>query len=232
MKFMLGGGIVALMLVLALLLRPQLDAFGRFVRRLSNLERAFLAGFLVLFVAYGGTKPPTPPDPPEPPTPPEPPPSTNCTMSVSVPGWHEVSFPVLPEGGKPEEIFSAVVDQIGYVARGSANWSPTAGGTLTTLEIGKGYWLQTTASNVVWTVTGQDNPDVEIALKPGWNLIGYPLLEEGEIATVLATALATGNIRYICSGTCVFPGTLTTLTPGKGYWVYAEAEGTVRFAAP
>ena len=100
------------------------------------------------------------------------------------------------------------------------------------LEIGKGYWLQTTVSNVVWTVTGQDNPNVEIALKAGWNLIGYPLLEEGEIETVLATALATGNIRYICSGTCVFPGTLTTLAPGKGYWLYAEAEGTVRFVVP
>ena len=110
MKFMLGGGIVALLLMLALLLRPQLDAFCRFVRRLSNLERAIFAGFLILFVAYGGTKPPTPPDPPEPP------PSTNCTISVSVPGWHEVSFPVLPEGGKPEEVFAAVVDQIGYVA--------------------------------------------------------------------------------------------------------------------
>ena len=73
MKVLLAGGIAAVVVMLALLLKPQLDGFQSVVRRLSNLERAFLAGFLVLFVAYGGTKPPTPPDPPEPPAPPDPP---------------------------------------------------------------------------------------------------------------------------------------------------------------
>ena len=140
-----------------------------------------------------------------------------------------MSFPVLPEGGKPEDVFAPVVDKIGYVTYGSKNWNPLTGGTLTALEIGKGYWVQTTAESVSWTVTGLANPDVEIALKAGWNLIGYPLLEEGEIETVLATALATGKIDWIYSGSRVYPGMLTTLTPGKGYWVYANAAVTIRF---
>ena len=151
------------------------------------------------------------------------------SMSIYGAGWHEVSFNVLSEGGKPEDVFASVEDKIDYVTYGSQNWNPLRGGTLTALEIGKGYWVQTTAENVSWTVTGQANPGVEIALKAGWNLIGYPLLEEGEIETVLATALATGNIRYIYSGSRVYPGTLTTMTPGKGYWVYAEAAGLIRF---
>ena len=150
-------------------------------------------------------------------------------LTVSGQGWHEVSFPVLPTSSNPADVFAPVADKIGYVTYSSKNWSPTSGGTLTVLEIGKGYWVQTTAESVSWTVTGQTNPDVEIALKPGWNLIGYPLLEEGEIETVLATALATGNIRYIYSGSRVYPGTLTTMTSGKGYWVYAEAAGAIRF---
>ena len=150
-------------------------------------------------------------------------------LSVAGMGWHEVSFPVLPEGGDPADVFAPVADKIGFVTYGSKNWSPTTGGTLTALEVGKGYWVQTTAENVAWTVTGQGNPDVEIALKAGWNLIGYPLLEEGEVEAVLATALATGKIVYIYSGSRVYPGPLTTLAPGKGYWVYANAAVTIRF---
>lgn len=156
----------------------------------------------------------------------------SMTLSIPRAGWHEVSFAVLPANGSPEEVFAAVEDKIGYVTYGSANWSPTSGGTLTALEVGKGYWVQTTAEGVTWTVTGRGNPDVEIALQPGWNLIGYSLLEEGEIETVLATALATGKIGFICSGSRVYPGTLAMLTPGKGYWVYANAAVTIRFDAP
>ena len=153
--------------------------------------------------------------------------SLNLTLPSA--GWHEVSFNVLPAGGAPEDVFSTVEGEIGYLTYGSRNWNPETAGTLTELEIGKGYWVQTTADNVSWTVSGYGNPDVEIALKAGWNLIGYPLLKEGEIETVLATALATGDIRYIYSGSRVYPGTLTTMTPGKGYWVYANAAVSIKF---
>ena len=152
-----------------------------------------------------------------------------CSISIAKAGWCEVSFSVLPEGASPEEVFADVLDKIGYVAYSSKNWNPQTGGTLTALEIGKGYWVQTTAANVSWTVTGQGDPGVEIALKAGWNLIGYPLFEEGEVETVLATALATEKIDYISSGSRVYPGTLTTLAPGKGYWVYANAAVTIKF---
>ena len=152
-------------------------------------------------------------------------------LSVSGQGWHEVSFAVLPESGDPADVFAPVEDKVGYVTYGSLNWNPLTGGTLMALEIGKGYWVQTTAANVSWPVTGQGNPGVEISLKPGWNLIGYPLFAEGEVETVLATALATGKIDWIYSGSRVYPGTLKTMAPGKGYWVYANAAVTIRFDA-
>ena len=156
------------------------------------------------------------------------------TMTMSIPraGWQEVSFAVLPESADPADVFAPVEDKVGYVTYGSLKWNPLTGGTLTALEIGKGYWVQTTAENVSWTVTGQDNPDVEITLRPGWNLVGYPFLEEGDVETVLATALESGKIDFIYSGSRVYPGTLTTLTPGKGYWLYANAAVTIRFDVP
>ena len=156
-------------------------------------------------------------------------PEKGALISLPGTGWHEVSFPVLPMGGDPADVFAPVADKIGYVTYGSKNWSPTTGGTLMALEIGKGYWVQTTAANVSWTVTGQGNPGVEITLKPGWNLIGYPLLEEGEIETVLATALATEKIDWIYSGSRVYPGTLTTMALGKGYWIHANETVAIKF---
>ena len=156
------------------------------------------------------------------------------TMTMSFPraGWQEVSFAVLPEGGDPADVFAPVENKVGYVTYGSLNWNPLTGGTLTELEIGKGYWVQTTAENVSWTVTGQANPDVEITLKPGWNLVGYPFLVEGEIERVLTTAMSTSKIDFIYSGSRVFPGTLTTMVPGKGYWIHAADAVTFRFDAP
>ena len=58
MKFVLAGGMIAVVLMLALPLRAQLHGLHCFVRRLSNFERTLLLGFLAVFVAYGGTKPP------------------------------------------------------------------------------------------------------------------------------------------------------------------------------
>ena len=156
---------------------------------------------------------------------------TNVIVAVSKAGWHEMSFPVLSANGNPATVFAPVESKIGYVTSGSLNWNPATGGTLVTMEIGNGYWVQTTVPNVTWAVVGQGNPTVEIALKSGWNLVGYPLLEAGEIETVLATALATGKILYICSESKVYPGTLTTLVPGKGYWVYADEAAKIRFDA-
>ena len=64
-------------------------------------------------------------------------------------GWHEVSFPVLPEGGSPDVVFKAVADKIGYVTCGNTNWSPLTGGTLASLEVGKGYGVYANAAATI-----------------------------------------------------------------------------------
>ena len=60
-KPLVVSGFAALMLVAVLVLRRQLDVFHRFVRRLSVPERAVLAGFLAVCIAYGGSKTNSPP---------------------------------------------------------------------------------------------------------------------------------------------------------------------------
>ena len=150
-------------------------------------------------------------------------------MSLEKAGWHEVSFSVLPKGGRPADVFAAVSAKIGCVMCGSNTWNPNSGGTLSTLEIGKGYRVQTLSDKVEWKVSGECDVTVRIPLGRGWNLIGYPLTAPGEIGSVLKTAFAKGMVRYVYSGAQVYPGTLTEMKPGKGYWVYADEPCTISF---
>ena len=152
-----------------------------------------------------------------------------CDLSLAKAGWHLVSFNVLPDDASPSSVFSSVSGKIESVVQGSKVWRPSAGGRLTSLQIGGGYWVRTTADNVSWSVVGFPNSGVEISLSKGWNLVGYPLLESGATATVLKTAFDSGKVTKVVSGTKVYPGRLTELSPGVGYWFYAPAACTITF---
>ena len=150
-------------------------------------------------------------------------------ITLSKAGWNRVSFNVLPDNPSPEEVFADVADKMDRVVQGIRTWKPGAGGRLAKLQIGVGYWVLTTEDNVTWSIAGSPNPGVEISLSKGWNLVGYPLLESGATATVLKTALDSGKVTKIVSGASVYPGRLTTMSPGGGYWVYAPSECTITF---
>lgn len=152
-----------------------------------------------------------------------------CDLSLAKAGWHLVSFNVLPDDASPSSVFSSVSGKIESVVQGGKVWRPSTGGRLTTLQVGGGYWVRTMMDNVSWSVVGFPNPDVEISLSKGWNLVGYPLLQSGATSAVLKTALDSGKVTKIVSGTKVYPGRLTELSPGVGYWFYAPAACTITF---
>lgn len=152
-----------------------------------------------------------------------------CQISLGGAGWHLVSFNALPADPSPAVAFAAVADKIGQVVRGSKVWNPVSGGRLVELEVGVGYWVQTKADDVEWTVVGTPDPGVEISLSKGWNLVGYPLPKSASPATVLKTAYNAGKFTQIVDGSKVYPGRLDSLEPGKGYWVYAPAACTITF---
>ena len=156
-------------------------------------------------------------------------PRSVCELALAKAGWHLVSFNVLPDDPSPAVVFANVADKIDRVVQGSKVWRPSAGGRLTEVQIGVGYWVRTTVDNVSWSVEGCPNPCVEIPLSKGWNLVGYPLSESGATATVLKTALDSGKVTKIVNGTKAYPGRLTELSPGVGYWFYAPAACTITF---
>ena len=101
------------------------------------------------------------------------------------------------------------------------------------MQLGVGYWVKTTSDNVEWTIYGKPDESVSIEVKAGWNLIGYPLLENGAPGAVLESAAKAGIVSSIVSGTKRWTpqsgGRLTEMTPGVGYWLKAEKAGTIKF---
>lgn len=155
--------------------------------------------------------------------------STVLEIALSTPKWHQVSFNVLPDDPSPEAVFADAAEKIGYVTSGSRYWSPDYGGNLQAIAVGAGYWVQTTGPDVELSVSGTPDPTASITLKPGWNLIGYTPVASAPVAKALASALSSGIITYVCYGSGIYPGSLATMQPGKGYWVYAVRSGSIAY---
>ena len=146
--------------------------------------------------------------------------------------WHIISFNVEPDDKSPAAVFGPVADKIMAVTQGIEFWMPGQVSPLTEIQLGKAYWVKATEDSVAWTVSGRVHPETAIVLEEGWNLIGYTLQDAGEITSVLATALADGAIDFITYGVDFYPGVLTKMEPGKGYWVHATKSYTLRYNEP
>ena len=154
-----------------------------------------------------------------------------CNISLAKTGWHLVSFSVLPDDPSPENVFGGELSKVGAIAdMGSLLWTPSYA-TLTELQTGEPYWINTTAPNLTLSVAGAPDPGRVFALKKGYNRIGYALVEEGRTVDVLEKALADGAITHVADdGSLFYPGGgLETMLPGKVYWVYAPAACTIRY---
>jgi len=81
----------------------------------------------------------------------------------------------------------------------------------------------------VLVIDGSEFEEVNISLQQGYNLIGYPSLEEKNITSVF-NGLNVTNIFTYENNTCKHynplrpdhVNTLKTMKPGYGYWVYAN----------
>lgn len=102
--------------------------------------------------------------------------------------------------------------------------------TLSTMEAGKGYWVDMACPGEM-TVVGNrtTNP---IALTPGLNLVGYNSLTPLPISEALTSIAnqysmiwAYGNDEWLFyDPNDQTGGTLQVLTPGTGYWIEAAEE--------
>ncbi|MCR9053269.1 MAG: hypothetical protein ACE362_24360 [Phaeodactylibacter xiamenensis] len=97
--------------------------------------------------------------------------------------------------------------------------------TLTSLEDGKGYWVNMAASQpVIFNGIPLDPTTTVIQLEEGWNLIGYTASEPQGVEEAFASIISILekvkdiNESYDPNIDPAF-NTLETIQPGKGYWV-------------
>lgn len=159
---------------------------------------------------------------------------SDWTLSLSLPtaDWHLVSLNALPDDVSPASVFAAAGSSVDYViGAGNEFWSPSYGGDMRSVEIGRGYWVHTTRNNVSFTVIGKGHPAKEMSLTAGWNLLGYNLHYAHAASDALATAVYENKIQFVCTtgDSSLFPYSPLTMEPGKGYWFYAERACTIAY---
>ncbi|MDP2918478.1 MAG: PKD domain-containing protein, partial [bacterium] len=153
-------------------------------------------------------------------------------------GWNLISLPTQLPSNNPVIVLDSVISDCESV------WTCNEAGEwqgyfpadflmnfsdLQTMETGKGYWLnmETAATLVLSKGILENNP---IALKTGWNLVGYNSLQPRKVANALASISGKCKTvqtfdagsgkweKYFFQGP-VFLNNLQNFEPGKGYWI-------------
>lgn len=159
-------------------------------------------------------------------------------------GWSQISYNLGIPDRAPQAVFSPIASQIErVVSMDHGTYIPTLPPALNTLkqtQLGKGYWINMKAPQ---TLVLRGDPLVlanqPVALSTGWNHIGYLPGVGGRIRDVMSGALSQGRIERITGIDGIFDplspdilNSMTTMHPGRGYWLKASAPCTFYYSAP
>jgi hypothetical protein len=103
------------------------------------------------------------------------------------------------------------------------------------METGKGYWINMKSDDTTFSVSGSEPTVKSISLASGWNLVGYNSLSSTSTTDAMSSVDGNWNSvwsfengewkRYDLTGPG-FLNDLTTMEPGKGYWINMESPDT------
>ena len=111
-------------------------------------------------------------------------------------------------------------------------------GTLKTLEAGQMYKVEMSQDDTFSKKEQMVDAAMPIALKPGWNWIGYPVNGAQDIAHALADLPAEegdmllGQEGFATFANGAWTGSQNTLETGKGYMYKSKSAKTLRFCSP
>jgi hypothetical protein len=158
------------------------------------------------------------------------------------PGWNLISLPVIPADLSIASVLAPIYGKYlgvwGYdQTNGWTVYRPGASGnTLTAFEAGKGYWIYITDTTVL-NLQGASAPR-QLALKQGWNLVGYSDAVEyyrdvdRGVSNTPGVQMVWGYRRGSewtgYSPLFNLPGyTRPRLTQSRGYWIKAANDTTL-----
>ena len=147
-------------------------------------------------------------------------------------GWNLVSFYVETGDMAPATVLAPIDEYLVQIKSLTQSYHPSVSSflnSLTSLNVSDGYWLKVT-EDVSFEIEGEVPAGVSIAVKEGWNLLGYPK-ENGvaladELNSLDSTLLQIKNLTDSYDPQLPeFLNTLTTMTPGLGYWLQVGQNG-------
>lgn len=151
-------------------------------------------------------------------------------------GWNMISAPLIQNNTSIQTVLSSIEEKWNCIRTYdtlNAEWNinatfwPDQLNDIHSLDHKTGFWINITEPNVTLTVQGLEANNTNIPLYAGWNLVGYPTLNE---AIDISDALwGTGADRVMVCDTSepynikeVGPAYL--MKPGEGYWVHVTSD--------
>ena len=170
-----------------------------------------------------------------------------------VAGWNLVSFNVHPADTDIADVLASISGKYNLVyAWVNGAWrhydpAQSFQNTLLSLDESMGFWVEMLTPDTL-NVTGTAPSTSSIALKAGWNLVSFP----GATSQTLPGALTNngvgiGNLNLVMAMHANRPADpwllydptapayvndLTELTPGWGYWISVDSDGTWTVPVP
>jgi len=148
-------------------------------------------------------------------------------------GWNLISFPVIPADPRISEVLASVAGLysvvMGYDGGGLSYYPslPDEFNTLRLLDPYHGYWIKMESKGVLVISGYPATSQTPLALKPGWNLVGYLTPRALPVADALASIEGQYDVvlGYEGGALSFYPdlpdefNTLAAMRPGYGYWV-------------
>jgi hypothetical protein len=164
---------------------------------------------------------------------------TRMYQKILIEGWNLISIPFEPADTSIASVLTAIdgnYDCVQYYnATDSDHWKtyspfkPPGLNDLTDIHNTMSFWVHITApGGTVLTTYGYTPTTTSITLYPGWNMVGYPAIDDSSytVQDLMDDTGATSIERFFP----IAPYHIEALFPdhvlqvGEGYWVYAPAE--------
>ncbi len=168
-------------------------------------------------------------------------PTTSIDLAV---GWNLVSLPLIPDDTTIATVMGGVSGNVTIVYYYDADavawlsWTPMGGGSLTTMEDGKGYWIFMGTTGT-FDFSGNEMPTPPAApptydVVAGWNMIGVKSITPVLHSNYLMNLTGDYSVLYAFDADTgmwvnVYPNEQNggMMEPGSGFWIYMGVGGII-----
>jgi hypothetical protein len=151
-------------------------------------------------------------------------------------GWNLISLPLIQANTSIDQVLSSINGKWDYIQaynttdpdhwKTNATFKPDLLNDLKKLNHKIGFWINVTESRVYLIVSGNVSNSTSIPLYAGWNLVGYPTVENEAVANALWGTGA--DAVKVCDTSEPYHikevGPTYLMKPGEGYWVHVPAD--------